>query len=168
MVTPYIVTKVKQMAKTRAEIQREYRERKKALAKAERAKPAPALDPNMTAPTRSFAAFLKEREGNLLFPENLHWVGVEVATDLTRETPHLERASGWQDMGLDVNSLTIATGMVDVFIDAAKELAELINAYKIEEIDRQMSGATPAKGEQLEALRARLAKKTSHFFPVIE
>lgn len=156
------------MAKTQAEIQRAYRERKKAQAKAERTKPAPVLDPLMANPTRSFAAFLKDREANFMLPENLHWVGVEIETDLTSEQPRLERASDWQDMGLEVNSLTIATGMVGVFIDAAKELAELINAYKLEEIGSQAATASPVKLEQLEALRKRLAKKTSHFLPVIE
>ncbi|WP_105386072.1 hypothetical protein [Neorhizobium alkalisoli] len=156
------------MAKTRAEIQREYRERKKAQAKAEQARPTPSIDPLMRNPERTFAAFLKEREANFMLPENLHWIGIELGTDLTDERPKLDRAADWEEMGLEVNSLTVATSMTAILIDAAKELAELINAYKIEEIDRQMQDASPVKKGQLEALKKRLAKKTSHFFPVIE
>lgn len=156
------------MAKTQAEIQKAYRERKKAQAKSQRVLPTPVLDPVMASPTRAFAAFLKEREENFMLPENLHWVGIELETDLTAERPKLDRAGDWEEMGLEVNSLTVATSMTAILIDAAKELAELINAYKIEEIDRQMQDASPVKKGQLEALKKRLAKKTSHFFPVIE
>lgn len=156
------------MAKTQAEIQKAYRERKKAQAKAEQAKPMPSVDPLMANPGRTFAAFLKEHETNFMLPENLHWVGIELETDLTADTPELERKADWEDMGLEVNSLTVATSMTAILIDAAKELAELINAYKIEEIDRQLQDASPVKKGQLEALKKRLAKKTSHFFPVIE
>lgn len=156
------------MPKTRAEIQREYRERKKAQAKAEQAKPMPSADPIISTNCRSFAAFLKEHEANFALPENLHWVGIELETDLTDEPPKLHRHHDWEEIGLEVNSLTVATSMTAILIAAAKELAELINAYKIEEIDRQLKDASPVKKGQLEALKNRLAKKTSHFFPVIE
>lgn len=156
------------MAKTQAEIQRAYRERKKAQAKAEQSKPVPSIDPALSKPSRTFAAFLKEREDNFLLPESLHWVGIEIETDLTEETPKLERKGDWEDMGLEVNSLTVAMSMSAILIDAAKELAGLINAYKLEEIESQIREASPVKRAQLEILKQRLEKKTSHFFPRIE
>ncbi|KIP99275.1 hypothetical protein RU07_21830 [Agrobacterium tumefaciens] len=156
------------MAKTQAEIQREYRERKKAQAKAVQAKPTPSIDRVIAGADRTFAAFLKEREANFSLPENLHWVGVELEVDLMADRPTLERQVDWEEMGLEVNSLTVATAMTAILIDSAKELADMINAYKLEEIDRQMQNASPVKKGTLEALRKRLEKKTSHFFPVIE
>ncbi|NSZ06503.1 hypothetical protein G6M14_09040 [Agrobacterium tumefaciens] len=156
------------MAKTPAEYQRAYRERKKAQEKAERPVLRPMLDPLQSAPTRSFADFYRERQSTILFPESLEWVGVETTGDLANEPPKLEKADLWKEQGIEVNSLAVAAARMEVFIDAAKELAELINAYKLEEIDRQMQNASPVKKGQLEALKKRLAKKTSHFFPVIE
>lgn len=156
------------MAKTRAEIQKEYRERKKAEAQANRTKPAPTVDPLFSVTPRSFAEFLKEREANIMFPENLHWAGIEVDADLTSETPKLEMADAWHDMGLEVNSLTVARAMVEVLIDAAKEIAEYINSYKLEEIERQLMSSSSEKTQKLESLKKRLEKKTSHFFPVID
>ncbi|GAK71144.1 hypothetical protein RRU01S_15_00690 [Agrobacterium rubi TR3 = NBRC 13261] len=135
---------------------------------AKRAKPAPVLDPSMANPSLSFATFLKDREANFTLPENLHWVGIELETDLTADVPKLERSEEWQEMGLEVNSLTVATAMVEIMIDAAKELSTLINTYKLEEIDRLMENASLVKRAQLEALKTRLARKTSHFFPVID
>lgn len=88
--------------------------------------------------------------------------------DLANEPPKLEKADLWKEQGIEVNSLAVAAARMEVFIDAAKELAQLINAYKLEEIDRQMKNASPVKKGQLEALKKRLAKKTSHFFPVID
>lgn len=136
--------------------------------RARRAKPKPVLDPIMATPFHSFATFLRGREANFSLPENLHWVGIEIETDLTQDEPKLDRAAEWQELGVEVNSLTVATAMTEIFIDAAKELSGLINAYKLEEIDRQMQNASPVKRGQLEALRKRLEKKTSHFFPVID
>lgn len=103
-----------------------------------------------------------------MLPENLHWVGIEIETDLMQDQPKLDRTAEWQELGLEVNSLTVATAMAEILIDSAKELSGLINAYKLEEIDRQMQNASPVKKGQLEALKKRLGKKTSHFFPVIE
>jgi len=156
------------MAKTRAEIQKEYRERKKAEAQAKRAKPTPTVNPLISQTSRSFAAFLKERESHIMFPESLHWVGIEIGADLTSERPRLEMAKAWQEMGLKVDSLTVATAMVEVLTEAAKEIAEYINAFKLEEIEHQLAIAAPAKAQHLEALKKRLAKKTSHFFAVID
>lgn len=156
------------MAKTSTERMRELRARQKAEAKAERLKPTPVLNPLISKPSRSFAVFMKEREANFMLPENLHWVGIEIEADLTQDQPKLDRAGDWQEMGLEVDSLTVATAMAEILIDAAKELSGLINAYKLEEIERQMQNASPVKKEQLEALKKRLTRKTSHFFPVID
>ncbi|MCZ7930839.1 hypothetical protein O9X90_00800 [Agrobacterium leguminum] len=156
------------MAKTSTERMRELRARQKAQAKAERLKPTPVPNPLISRPSRSFATFLKEREANFMLPENLHWVGIEIETDLMQDQPKLDRTAEWQELGLEVNSLTVATAMAEILIDSAKELSGLINAYKLEEIDRQMQNASPVKKGQLEALKKRLGKKTSHFFPVIE
>ncbi|MEW4399614.1 hypothetical protein AB1J06_13090 [Agrobacterium tumefaciens] len=156
------------MAKTSTERMRELRARQKAQAKAERLKPTPVPNPLISKPSRSFAAFMKERESNFMLPENLRWIGIETEADLTKDPPTLDRAAEWQELGLEVNSLTVATAMAEIFIDAAKELSGLINAYKREEIERQMQNASPVKKEQLEALKKRLTRKTSHFFPVID
>ena len=117
------------MAKTPAEYQRAYRERKKAQEKAERPVLRPMLDPLQSAPTRSFADFYRERQSTILFPESLEWVGVETVGDLTNEPPKLGKADLWKEQGIEVNSLAVAAARMEVFIDAAKELAELINAY---------------------------------------
>lgn len=156
------------MAKTRAEIQKEYRDRKKAEALASREKPRPTVEPLIATSPRSFAAFMEEREGNIMFPENLHWVGIEVNTDLTKEIPKLDRSADWEEMGLEVNSLTVAAATVEILTDAAKEIAGYINTYKLEEIEKQLATASPAKAKQLEALKTRLEKKTSQFLPVID
>lgn len=156
------------MAKTPAEYQRAYRERKKAQERAARTVLRPVLDPITSDATTSFADFYRSRESVMLAPESLDWVGVEIVTGLADEPPKLPKADLWREQGLEVTSLTVAAARMEVFIDAAKELAELINAYKIEEIDRQLKDASPVKKGQLEALKKRLAKKTSHFFPVIE
>lgn len=156
------------MAKTPAEIQKAYRERQKALPKKPKPKPLPIVDPLIATSPRSFAAFLQERESNIMFPENLHWAGIEVYADLTSEIPKLETSAAWEEMGLEVNSLTVATAMVDVLTDAAKEIAGYINTYKLEEIEKQLATASPAKAKQLEALKTRLEKKTSQFLPVID
>ncbi|WP_421413525.1 hypothetical protein [Agrobacterium tumefaciens] len=156
------------MAKTQAEIQKAYRQRQKALPKPPKQKPSPVIDAPFSHPIQSFASFLKAREANFMLSENLHWVGIEIETDLTQDEPTLDRAAEWQELGLDVNSLTVATAMTEILIDAAKELSGLINTYKLEEIERQMPSASPVKKEQLEALKKRLTRKTSHFFPVID
>lgn len=156
------------MVKTAAEIQRAYRERKKARELAERRVPQPTADLATAKPSRPFSEFIKEREDNLMLYENLHWIGADLSPDLTSERPKLEREDDWQEMGLEVNSLTLAIAMVGIFTDAAKELSILVNEYKLEEIDRQMADASPIKREQLERLRKRLGKRTSYFLPVIE
>jgi len=160
------------MAKSPAEIQKAYRERQKALKQTSRPlpkpKPKPTPDAATSSPSRPFSAFLKERESNLMFPESLHWVGVELEADLMSDRPKIEMAPAWEEIGRDLNSLTLASSMVEIFIDAAKELAGLINEYKFEEIDRQIAGASPIKAAELEQLKKRLSKRTSHFFPVFD
>lgn len=144
------------MALTPAEKQHRYRERKERKLKA-----APDLSPVDPA---GFAAFLGD--SNLLLYENLDFVGVHIDGSFEDEEHPIDRAAEW---GTDINSLTRATAMVDVFIDAAAELAEKINAYKLGEIDRQLAGDISERDrKRLETIRSRLTRKTSHFFPVIQ
>ncbi|WP_223476551.1 hypothetical protein [Oricola indica] len=155
------------MALSNAEKQRRYRERQRLKKEARSARPSEDdLKPFLKTP---FSEFLKERSSNTMFHENLHWVGVEVEGDLESDHPSFEMAAEWPEWaGVDPNSLNVATGMVGVFIDAAKELSTLINTYKLQEIDRAMSTASPADKVRLGYLRKQLTKRTSHFFPVIE
>jgi hypothetical protein len=155
------------MAKTRAEIQREYRERRKLAAEAKRAKPTPAINPLITASSQTFADFYAQHEANLTHPESLDWVGIGLDVHLGDEPPKLSKAHLWREQGIEVNSLSVAAARMEVFIDAAKELADLINKYQLQQIDGRLATAQPAEAKELQALKTRLSKKTSHFFPVI-
>lgn len=154
------------MAKTRAEIQREYRERRKLAAEAKRSKPMPAINPLISTSSETFADFYAQHEANLTHPESLDWVGIRVDVNLGDEPPKLPKAHLWCEQGIEVNSLSVAAARMEVFIDAAKELADLINKYQLHQIDVRLATAQPAEAKELQALKTRLSKKTSHFFPV--
>ncbi|TGE90126.1 hypothetical protein C9418_06985 [Rhizobium sp. SEMIA 4032] len=120
----------------------------------------------IAASPQTFADFYARHEANLTYREGLAWVGIEVDGHLADEPPKLAKADLWREQGAEVNSLSVAVARMEVFIDAAKELAALINNYQLQQIEIRLATAEPAEAKQLQALRTRLAKKTSHFFPV--
>lgn len=160
------------MAKTAAERTREFRERQKAAAHAallESRKPEPYL-------RRSFAEFLAHQ--SLMLDENLDAFGIrfdgDLATDVQKFHSEYERDE-------PLTSLQRATGLVDVFIDAAQELACLINQYKLAEIETAIDAALEASSnlprgdvealkasfeeiDRLKAIRSDLRKPTRHTF----
>lgn len=155
------------MSLSNAEKQRRYRERQRQKREAEKLRPSE--DDLIPFLGSSFAKYLSEHSSNTMFYENLHWVGVEILGDLEKDHPEFEMAAEWPEWaGVDPNSLNVASAMVGMFVDAAKELATLINGYKLQEIDRAMANASPADKVRLGYLRKQLSKRTSHFFPVIE
>lgn len=152
------------MAKSSTERSREHRARKREAKKT----PLPAIDELAPYLQSSFGDFLKDHADQTLFYETLHWCGVRVDVNLESDQPKLGTAENWRAVGIEPNSLNIATTLVDAFIEAAKELSVLINEYKLQEIDRAMETASPADQVRLEYMRKPLTKRTSHFFPVIE
>lgn len=155
------------MALSNAEKQRRYRERQRQEKKAKAIRPTEDdLKPFLKTP---FHQFLKERSPNIMLYENLHWVGVEVTGNLKSNHPQFERAADWPEWaGVDPDSLNVASAMVGIFLDAAKELATLLNEYKLKEIDRAMETASPADKVRLKYLRKPLTRRTSYFLPVFE
>ncbi|WP_412033159.1 hypothetical protein ACLIR7_07265 [Nitratireductor aquimarinus] len=145
------------MALSPAEKQRRFRERQR-----EKAKASP--DQTKAVTVRPFSEFIGNR--TLMLDENLDAFGIQISGNFLSE--EIQTFDSEKQHDEPMTALERATGLVGVFIDAAKELSELINEYKIEEIDQQMASAPAAKRIQLETLRKRLSKRTSHFFPVIE
>lgn len=152
------------MALTSAEKQRRYRERQKAKARAARAKPSPGP----IAFGQSFSEFLRERSTRLQFLEGLDWVGVDVRGNLEDDNNPVGRPDEWADEGIEVTTLNRAAAMVDTFIDAAKELSDLINEYKLADIERQLAKRpNAARRALLESMKQKLSRRTSHFFAAI-
>lgn len=162
------------MAKTATERSRELRARRK-----EAEKVAPDLSHDFIK-TPFFEAL--ERDGN--------WMNVLLSFDLMgMEWPSFDDDSGpksrygmveddGEAMGFDAhagarNSLGRAENMVSLLLDAATELAAIINRHKLEEIDARIAeievadlSETAAKAKALEdivtlkAIKARLDGKT--------
>lgn len=160
------------MARSQAEIQREYRKRLR-----ERAKAAPDQATRYTP--GAFSRFVENApagEGADFIGETLASVGLDLP-DLTQdEDPEWREEWGTEFRG----SLGRAERMVDALIDSAKALADLINEFKRQEIAKAIASLTeadlsdPAAKEnalreivRLRAIEARLAKETRHAFAPI-
>jgi hypothetical protein len=122
-----------------------------------------------------FSAFVSDRTFELY--ENLDAFGVVIDGSTLGDDKQRFRSQVGRDEPL--SSLERAIGLVDVFIDAARELADQINAYKLIEIDRSINEAVEqsanlprgdvealkksfAKIEALKAIRSQLQKPTRH------
>ncbi|TCT12674.1 hypothetical protein EDC22_102359 [Tepidamorphus gemmatus] len=169
------------MALSPAEKQRRYRERQK-VKMAEQAKQARHVADD-TAPflAVTFADFLRqdgEAQANALpfIQETLGSVGLDSTDWEADEDPewHEYQWDGTTDRGL----LGKAERMVGAFLDSARALSELINRYKLQEIDRALAEieradlSDPEAKKQaladvvrLNALRKRLHKEVRYSFP---
>ena len=163
------------MAMTNAEKVRAYRERQKANAKAALTNaPVPA-----DYVRGSFAAFVGDRL--LMLDENLDAFGVQIAGRdfLTTEVQDFPSQHVRETR---LTALQRAVGLVDVFLDAAQELADLVNAFKLQEISKAIEDAVTASAnsprgdvaalkaalaeiDRLKAIQADLQKPTRHTEP---
>jgi hypothetical protein len=149
------------MAKTPAERVREYRERQAEAAKAAllRTGPRPSYF------KRPFSEFVSGKYFE--FDENLDAYGVRLlGTQLDEERQEFPTEHEWEQ---PLTSLDRARGLMGVFLDAAKELAALINRYKLEEIERAIdeahelgaNGIHPGNVDQLKEVFAEIERLKS-------
>lgn len=162
------------MAKSPTDRSREFRERRKAQARAALTK-AP-VPPNYLR--RSFAKFVGDRHLDLY--ENLDAFGVFVDGSQLDEEVQQFRSQYRREKPLD--ALQRATALVDVFIEAAGELAVLINQHKVAELERAIEAAVEASAnlprgdvaavkaslaeiDRLKAIRKELSSPRRYTFP---
>lgn len=127
--------------------------------------------------SRPFSEFFKEREF-YMFEENLDAFGIQITgADILATEPQIFYSEYTHEA--PVSSLQRAVGMVETLIDSAKELAELINAYKIQELEKAIPRALEtnmklprddiealkksiSEIDKLKAIQADLRKPTRH------
>lgn len=159
------------MVKSPAERVREFRQRQKDAARSALLSPAPSSAYLKTP----FSEFVGGR--HFEFDENLDAYGVRLmGTSLDEEVQDFP--SEFEREG-KITALERARGLMGVFLDAAKELAETINAYKLAEIERAIDAAIEASAnlprgdverlkesfdeiERLKAIRSELRRPTRH------
>lgn len=159
------------MALTPAERTRAFRERQKAAQQAALKTPTKAA----AYVQGKFSEFIGNR--TLEFDENLDAYGIRImGTGLDEELQQFETEHQHE---APLTSLERSMALVGVFIDAAKELSELVNAFKLQEIERaiehaiKLSADLPrgdvdalkasfAEIERLKAIRSDLRKPTRH------
>lgn len=130
---------------------------------------------------RAFSDFVGTNR-NFELDENLDAFGVELRGDfLTEEVQEFETQAERDE---PLSSLQRAMGLADVFIDAAKELSQLVNAYKLEEVQRAIGDAEIASAnlprgdvaalkasfaeiKRLEAIQSELRRPTRQTFQSI-
>lgn len=141
------------MVLTPAEKQRRYRERLKS-----RERSAPDLSAD--AVTRSFSQFIAE-DGEAQFvmsfmDETLASIGLQRLDLQKDEDPEWDPNWGTPNTG----SLGKATRAVDAFIDCAAHLAEVINRFKLAEVDTALASLkTRNKNSLAEAVRLTRVKE---------
>lgn len=156
------------MALTAAERQQRRRQNLK-----EARKTAPDISAQFLS--SSFSQFLEQEGLGLSFiGETLDSVGLDTNTPLDADVD-----AGWrEDWGTpNRGSLGRAERMVDGLIDIARTLAELINEFKVREIDAAIAKLESAKptskaahkqalddAVRLHAIRASLSKQVRHAF----
>lgn len=105
-----------------------------------------------------FSAFMKDRHLDLY--ENLDAFGVFVDGTHFDEDPQQFRTQAAPDKPID--ALQRATALVEIFIEAAGELATTINEFKLAEIERAIENAFAASAklprDDVEALKASFAE----------
>nr|WP_298096402.1 hypothetical protein [uncultured Shinella sp.] len=159
------------MAKTSAERVKEFRDRQKKAARKALLEPVPTPKYVVTP----FHAYMDGRHLDL--EENLDAYGVHISgTDLGEEVQKFDTEAPWEKQ---FSSLERARGMMGVFLDAAKELAALINQYKLQEVEAAIDAACEvsanlprgdvealkksfAEIERLKGIRTELRKPTRH------
>ena len=151
------------MALTPAEHQRRYRERLKAKKQA-----APDLSANVAK--RSFVDFLKEDEEARFvlnfMGETLGSVGLDYLDFERDEDPEWDPDWGVPNTG----ALGKATRMVDAFIDCADHFADVINKFKLAEVDAAIAAlqsgdkSSLAEAVRLSRVKARLQKEIRRSF----
>lgn len=162
--------------KSSTERSRETRERQKARARAA----ITAVAAPGSYIKGSFGEFVGDKHLDLY--ENLDAFGVFVAGSALDENVQEFETQLARDEPL--TPLQRAEGIVDAFIDGARELSELINEFKLQEIERAIDAAIEASAnlargdvaavkaafaeiERLKAIRSDLQKSTRHVMPTI-
>ncbi|MAS04816.1 MAG: hypothetical protein CL534_09035 [Ahrensia sp.] len=128
----------------------------------------------------SFSEFVGDRMFE--FEENLDAFGARViGSELNAEVQDFDTQFSRDE---PLTSLQRAIGLVDVFIDAATEIAGVINAYKLEEANRAIEAAVTEsanlprgdtdalkaslkKIDRLKGIQSELQKPTRHTIPAI-
>ncbi|WP_127595993.1 hypothetical protein [Nitratireductor alexandrii] len=142
------------MAKSATERSREFRKRQKDAERKALTNPATPASYVKTP----FSAFIADRWPD--FDENLDAFGVQITGSPLSE--ELQSFPTQYDREEPLTSLQRAMGLVDVFIDAAQELAHLINVYKLQEIERAIEDAMQESADlpkgDVEALKVSFAE----------
>lgn len=176
------------MALTPAEKQKRYRERRK-----ERAKSAPDLTPIKQDAFAALFKTIEEWPAAKRLPDDLgeiahqlSFLGETLASigyalpDFSKEyDPEWHEFGGWGTP--DRGALGKAERMVGAFIDSAQALAEIINTFKLREIEAAKAEiaardlSTPeakrqaiADGVRLDKIERRLRKEYRRSFPAID
>lgn len=111
--------------------------------------------------SRPFSEFVRERMPDFALDENLDAFGVQIAgRDFLTADPQDFPSQFEREEPL--SALQRAMGLVDTFIEAAQELAHLINVYKLEEVMAAIDRATEASmglpRDDIPALKASFAE----------
>jgi hypothetical protein len=128
------------MRKTPAEYQRAYRQRQKAAKEQQRKEQLLRRSPDAVDEylKRPFSGFVRNRI--LMFDETLDSLGVGFRKGTALGESNRQRFwSEGDQANRTMTSLERAEGLAGVFLDAARELHELINAYKLEEIEARIA-----------------------------
>jgi|GEM_PF-5034080 len=159
------------MAMSAAERKRNERARRKAAIKEAQLKAAEPLE----YLKGSFSEYVGDR--SLMFDESLDAFGARViGSQLNEEIQDFDTEFARDE---PLSSLQRAIGLAAVFIDAASEIADLINSYKLEEVGRAIEEAVTEsanlprgdvdahkasleKIERLKGIQSELQKPTRH------
>lgn len=167
-----------QVRKTPAEYQRAYRERQRLAKEQARKEEIQKRTPDLVDDylKRPFSRFLGDRI--LMFDETLDSLGLGFRDGTSLAETNRQRfwsdgTNGYRNM----TSLERAEGLAGVFLDAAHELHDLINEYKLAELDARIAEtrrdleADPALKDlavaRLKDIRAALSREFRRRFPEI-
>ncbi len=120
----------------------------------------------------SFADFLADK--SLLMDEALDAGGITIRGDLATEDHAgvYPEKTEWEDIfDVPLNSLNRATVMIDAMLDAARELAGQVNAFKLHELDQRIAeaearNASIAEIEALHQIKKRYRRTRQPRIPV--
>ncbi|MCR5857965.1 hypothetical protein [Mesorhizobium sp. J428] len=150
---------------------RRYRERLAERAKREKLKASPAA----SLISGSFSEFMGYRTFEL--DQNLDAFGIKIVGNFLDE--EVQRFDGQKEWDPPLTALQRAEALVDVFIDAARDLAQVVNAFKLEEISAAIGKAIDRNAnlprsdvdalkqaideiDRLKLIKAQLEKPTRH------
>ena len=123
------------MARSSAERVRLHRERKRKALQTAADQTASYLRSSFSEFVGSFPDFLDGR--TLLFDETLDSLGIRIDGTSLHEEVQSFRSDGLGHVTM--SSLERASGLVGAFLDAASELSELINRFKLQEIETRIA-----------------------------